>query len=85
MNSSKEIDPEWPFNAVVRHENGDTSGYQHARDNGDGTVSVRIFEPPEGFVEQTYLKKQVNLIVPIWSKEKRWLELFKEVYPEIKN
>ena len=70
----------WPFEAVINHENGSREYRQHARDNGDGTVTAYERDLPGGYVERTYPKERVMLNERPWDKAQRWYELYNEIY-----
>lgn len=78
----------WPFEAFITHEDGQEY-CQEARDNGDGTVTVRRFRLPGGFVEENLPKETVQLKERPWDKAKRWLDLFDRIYgpgpPELRH
>lgn len=69
----------WPFEAFITRKDGQEY-CQQARDNLNGTVTVRRFEPPAGFVEHTLPKENVQLKERPEDKAKRWLDLFERVY-----
>lgn len=70
---------DWPFEVFVSREDGGEYS-QHARDNGDGTVTYLMLELPAGFIEKTVPKAQARLKVRPWEIAKRWQDLFEEVY-----
>jgi len=78
---ARDVDPTlWPFEAINDHGNGSCEYHQHARDNGDGTVTVYEFDLPGGYVERTYPKERVKLRERPWDKARRWYELYNRVY-----
>jgi hypothetical protein len=76
-----DVNPEeWPFEAIIYHDGGGREYHQHARDNGDGTVSVYELQLPGGYVERRYSKTQVKLTERPWDKAKKWYGLYERVY-----
>lgn len=77
--SSDDPDPKlWPFEARVNLDDGGSEFHQHARDNGDGTVTVCEFRLSEGYVERIYPADKVKLSERPWEKAQRWYELYKQ-------
>ena len=76
-----DINPKlWPFEAYIDHGDGSREYCQHARDNGDGSVTVYGFCPPFGFAERTYPRDHVRLAERPWEKAQRWYDLFESIY-----
>jgi hypothetical protein len=81
-----DFNPEaWPFEAIIQHDDGQREYHQHARDNGDGTVSVYKLQLPRGYVEQRYPKAQVKLAERSSDKAKKWLDLYEQVFGKKKG
>jgi hypothetical protein len=78
---SEPVDPKlWPFEIEIDHENGSREYHQHARDNGDGTVTVYELHFPEGYIERTYPANRATLRQRPWEKAAMWYQLYEQVY-----
>lgn len=71
---------EFPFEAYVNHGNGAKSFSAYARVNADRTVTVLTFEPPAGFVENTFAEEMVRVKLSAESRNARWTLLYEQVY-----
>ena len=81
---SEPIDPKlWPFEIENDHDDGSREYHQHARDNGDGTVTVYELHFPEGYVERTYPANRVTLRQRPWEKAAMWYQLYEQVYGDM--
>jgi hypothetical protein len=75
------VDPKlWPFEVEIDHEDGSREYHQHARDNGDGTVTVYELHFPQGYVERTYPRDRTTLRQRPWEKAAMWYDLYEQVY-----
>ena len=83
---SNDVDPTlWPFEVIIDHGNGSREYHKHARDNGDGTVTVNEIDLPGGYIERSYPKEQATLSERSRDKARRWYELYNRVYGDRAN
>lgn len=69
----------WPLEATVRYPDGRIEFSAFARENPDGSVTVRYWEP-EGDIEKTYPPGQVTTRLAAELEAARWYVLYEQVY-----
>lgn len=73
---------DWPYEVQIDLPDGNRKYSQHARKNGDGTVSA-IFWGPTGPAEEVFDSDYATLKERPWELAQRWYALFALLFAEL--